>query len=720
MKINSYQNNASKPYGDLTYKLTKQASTPQKQQAAESALGQMGIAATDSMKKAYSIYAQSGINPTAADMKATSEFLSKAKGTDASKLETVAVASLKGVAITEENLSAVHSALNDTANETMTIEGLSPELKEQVAPEALKSIKLKIDQLPPAVRQRLLQTLTTFGMSSEAAQNALAEMTGGSADAYLALKAILPEQVMAKLEESLQIESLKQMLDKSIALSNAISPQGKEGLKTLEDMAGELIHMKLPDEATLKAWLNQLGQEKLQNVMAVLMDKAEKVVESSTFGLEPKPTSEQTEKTVSKESVALSEPDKTEDAETFFNTLESWLDESIALMSSGYGSETVLNALSSDIKRFIVTETTVEMVKAKAEFDTFKAKGLEQLNQVIESNPKALAQVVTKVAEKLDHLIMHTDLSLYTDMKTERKLMGLSSDLQAIASEAQGQPEKALNDLKQLTKRLEALVFNPTKEKVVLKLNEKAEKRIDLQLKLDQPRAEVSDFSSPKLNPNGSAKGVLDLLRQLGLNREPELMDELFSMQKELLGRTEEKKETFKELLMQLSKSDEGEDEKLIKAVEKGIAHLTGQQLLNRPETQNESQNMFFNIPLEGQNQEMKLFVKARKSSNRMDWENCSLYVLVDLKQYGETGIRVNVSSKQLSVTISNESPEIMDALKPVAEDMIKELKEVGYLPSEVKYSPFMRQKASEWIKPTQEQQAPKAELSKGGFEWQV
>lgn len=720
MKINSYQNNTNKPYGDLTYKLTKQASTPQKQQAAETALGQMGIAATDSMKKAYSIYTQSGINPTAADMKATSEFLNKAKGSDATKLETVAVASLKGVAITEENLGAVHSALNDSSNETLTIEGLSPEIKEQVTPEALKQIKLKIDQLPPAVKQRLLQTLTTFGMSSEAAQSTLAEITSGSADAYNTLKAILPDTVLAKINDTLQIEALKQLLDQSVALTNTITPQGKEGLKSLEDLAGELINMKLPDEATLKAWLNQLGQEKMQNVLAVLVARAEKAMAGSTFGVEPKPTSEQTAETPAKAGVAFSEPDATEDAETFFNTLESWLDESIALMASGYGSETVLNALSSDIKRFIVTETTVEMVKAKAEFDTFKAKALEQIKQVVDNNPKALAQVVTKVAEKLDHLIMHTDLGLYTDMKTERKLMGLSSDLQTIASEAQGQPEKALNDLKQLTKKLEALVFNPTKEKVVLKLSEKAEKHVDLQIKLDQPRAEISDFSSPKLNPNGSAKGVLDLLRQLGLNREPELMDELFSMQKELLGRTEEKKETFKELLMQLSKSDEGEDEKLIKAVEKGIAQLTGQQLLNRPEPQNESQNMFFNIPLEGQNQEMKLFVKARKSSNRMDWENCSLYVLVDLKQYGETGIRVNVSSKQLSVTISNESAEIMDVLKPIAEDMIKELQEVGYLPSEVKYSPFMRQKASEWIKPSQEQPAAKVEMAKGGFEWQV
>lgn len=719
MKINSYQYNNLKPYGDLTNKLTKQADIPQRQQEAETALGQMGIAATENMKKAYGIYAQSGVSPSAADMKATNAFLNQAKGSDASKLETVAVASLKGIDITEENLSAVHSALNDTANESLTIEGLSPELKEQMMPEALKSLKLKLDQLPPGVRQRLLQTLTTFGLSSTEAQSALENLTSGSTAAYLKLKAILPEQVMAKLEESLQIEGLKQLLEQGMALSADLMPQEKAGLKGLEALAAELVNMKLPDEATLKAWLNSMSQSKLEAVMTVLMEKMEVGQGLADFGAEVKV---HTDKAPEAEAFEVSEvlESTEEDPQVFFDTLEAWLDQSLTLAASGYGAEALLEGLSNDIKRFIVTETTVEMVKAKAEFDSFKAKSLEQL-QSLSANPKEMAQVVTKIAEKMDHLIMHTDLSLYTDMKTERKLMGLSAEFQAVALKAQTQPEAALEDLKQLTKKLEALVFNPTRERVVLKMTEKAEQRLQL-ASVDQGRFEDFEISGPKLQPNGSAKGVMELLRQLGLNREPELMDALFSNQKDFIGKTEEKKETFKELLMQLSQNDQADEEQLVKAVEKGIAHLTGQQLLNRPDHQQDSQTLFFNIPLEGQNQEMKLFVKARKASHRMDWENCSLYVLVDLKQYGETGIRVNVSAKQLSVTISNENPDIMNVLKPVAEEMLKELQTVGFLPSELKYSPFNRQKASEWLKPQEQLKpvGPKPDLAKGGFEWQV
>lgn len=720
MKINSYQNNNLKSYGDLTNKLAKQASSPEKQQAAETALTQMGMTATDTMKKAYSLYAQNGVSPSAAEMKATNAFLNKAKGSDASKLETVAVASLKGIDITEENLSAVHSALHDTANESLTIEGLSPELKEAMMPEALKSLKLKLDQLPPAVRQRLLQTLTTFGQSSEEATTTLEGLTGGSGVAYLKLKAMLPEQVMTKLEESLQIEGLKQLLEQGMAMTAELSPHEKTGLKSLEAMADELIHMKLPDEATLKAWLNGMSQSKLEEVMTVLMERMEGNQTLADFGVEVKPNrvEQSTAEAQPRSDIA---PETEEDPQVFFDTLEAWLDQSLTLAASGYGGEALLEGLSTDIKRFIVTETTVEMVKVKAEFDNFKTKSIEQL-QRLNTNPKEVAQVVAKVAEKLDHMIMHTDLSLYTDMKTERKLMGLSAEFQAVAVKAQTQPQEALSDLKQLTKKLEALVFNPTKERVVLKMTEKAEQRLQI-MAVEQGRGDTIEHLGPKLQPNGSAKGVMELLRQLGLNREPELMDALFSSQNDFIGKTEEKKETFKELLMQLSKGDQADEEQLVKAVEKGIAHLTGQQLLNRPDNQQESQSLFFNIPLEGQNQEMKLFVKARKTSNRMDWENCSLYVLVDLKQYGETGIRVNVSAKQLSMTISNESPGIMNVLKPVAEEMLKELQTVGYLPSEVKYSPFSRQKASDWLKPHQEQ--PKAvgvkpDLSKGGFEWQV
>lgn len=258
--------------------------------------------------------------------------------------------------------------------------------------------------------------------------------------------------------------------------------------------------------------------------------------------------------------------------------------------------------------------------------------------------------------------------------------MGLSSDLQEIVAMSKTNPEGAMEKLKDVRKKLDQLLYQPSKEKVVVSLKEEAKLALSLE----------ENALVPELKSSTGAKGVLDFMRALGLNHEVELMDQVFS-QKGSTFAQEEQKDNFKQILLKLADEDQESDQQLIKSIEKGISSLTGQQLLNKPEPQNDSQSMFFNLPLTTENgdTDLKLYVKARKNADKMDWENCSMYFLVDLKQYGETGIRINANQRQLSVSISNASSDIMDVVEPLAKEILSELKEVGYNPGEIKFVPF-------------------------------
>ena len=373
---------------------------------------------------------------------------------------------------------------------------------------------------------------------------------------------------------------------------------------------------------------------------------------------------------------------ETEDAAAeFIDQLSSLVDNTLGNLTSAYGQADLQTMFESrTTKTVLITEVTIRMVSVKKDFNQFKKDALNEMDKALEKpNKQALAEVAVKVADKLDRLIMQSDLTLYTDMKTERKLVGISSDLQKVATLAKTNPEEAVLWLKETKKKLDRLLFEPSKEKVQIMLKEEVQKSAGV------PIQNVLQNAGKMGN---GAKSVLDLMRTMGLNHEAELMDAVFSSESTV--KNDETKDTLKQILLKLSASDQEDQKHLVKAIEKGLGQLTGQQLLNKPELQSDSQSMFFNLPIKfGEDaSQMKLYVKARKSVDKMDWENCSMYFLVDLKQYGETGVRIQSSQRQLSISISNKSEEIMDVIEPFAKDILNELKEIGYNPGEIRYVP--------------------------------
>jgi hypothetical protein len=95
------------------------------------------------------------------------------------------------------------------------------------------------------------------------------------------------------------------------------------------------------------------------------------------------------------------------------------------------------------------------------------------------------------------------------------------------------------------------------------------------------------------------------------------------------------------------------------------------------------------------------------------------MYFLIDLKQYGETGIRIQSNQKQLSISISNKSDQIMKVIEPFAQEILAELKEIGYNPGDIRYVPFDNMKQVPTELPVVEMKASKEdtlEISKDNF----
>ncbi len=732
MKINPYLQNINKINGEASSAKNEKMLSAQSN-GYSSQLKEMGVSSSAEMQAAYRIYKSSQNEPTKTTMQQTQSFLEKMSGSAENKLLTVQVASAKGVEITESNLTDIHNALNDQGNETMAMASLLGEeyseaegikVSEDAAPEVVskvisEEVSEAIKKLPEALKKQVYAAIKEMGfteeesveignklLSGQSVGSILSEQQGKEITKFTSdvLKklseknATAPQNLLETLmvlEGKIKISLVKikmnvqtpvEGLENLVELTKELSWASDSGKKASAEKGKSQRFSEQPiSDGTLGNVLkntlpiNNQGSEKTANMKTPESIVSQDVVQKTNL---EDAAQEATSKDDSAEVVKSDEAQNLSSPTDFLNQLESVLEDALSGLMSAYGQADVQTLFEShSLKTYLVTEVTVRMVEVKKTFDQFKKETLDAINNTLEKpSARNLAEIAVKVAEKLDHLIMQSDLTLYTDMKTERKLVGLSSDLQKVGQLAKTNPDEAIQCLKDIKKKMDKLLFEPSKEKVQVLLKEKAQSAVGV---------EQNDLMQKASKMGSGAKGVLDLMRSMGLNHEVELMDAVFST--ESVVKNDDTKSNLKQILLKLSAENQEDNQHLIKSIEKGLSQLTGQQLLNKPEVQSDSQSLFFNLPIklgEDLNQ-MKLYVKARKDVQKMDWENCSMYFLIDLKQYGETGIRIQSNQKQLSISVSNESDQIMKVIEPFAQEILEELKEIGYNPGDIRYVPF-------------------------------
>src|SRR5690606_30691227 len=128
---------------------------------------------------------------------------------------------------------------------------------------------------------------------------------------------------------------------------------------------------------------------------------------------------------------------------------------------------------------------------------------------------------------------------------------------------------------------------------------------------------------------------------------------------------------------------------------EQALQNMTGQQLLSKPDASG-LQTLMFTLPLilREQVENVKVFLQSKQSGQKMDWENCSLYFLLETKQVGDVGILLNATDRVLSVTLKNDSADFERKMTPLVETTKERLQEIGYQVGQIHFSPLKTEEA--------------------------
>jgi len=498
-----------------------------------------------------------------------------------------------------------------------------------------------------------------------------------------------------------KLETLSQTMDKDIEVT-------AENLKTVHRAIHHDIKIDLPQiEIEIPETVAKFPKEIKAEVKDLLktgmtLGEATKIVLSQSLSeilfpeeektVVEKPTVESNleEKT---DELVIKEGNKpqvqvTESKEQLDNDLEV-LEEAFEILSESLDevAELIMPLVEAkifDIKtpviKMVQQTMTEKMAHTKQTFDTYQKAITSQLNQIIE-RPEAVPvkEVLTQVIDKLDHIIMKTDVPLYTDMKTERDLLQSSGRLETARQILDQDPDKAFEIIKTVKEQVDKIVYRPVKQKVF---------GVTQKVLLDQMYEDEYIRSTPiKMEQmKSSPRAVLETLRHLGINHEAEVSEELNRKGKELKAPA-----NLKAILMKL---EESVDQKV--QAKDTLENLTGQQLLNKLEIKSQKQQLTFNMPIkvDGDLKHIKVHVNAKKDNQKIDWKNSRLYFVIHLNKLGDTGVLVDVNNGSVNITIKNDTDNLKEQMSTYVEEGLNRLEEIGFKASSIKFERLTEEKA--------------------------
>ncbi len=421
-------------------------------------------------------------------------------------------------------------------------------------------------------------------------------------------------------------------------------------------------------------------------------------------------------------------------------------------------------------KDMIVTEITKKLSELAADFKT-EQRGISQNLEGIlhradtKQNRAAVKQTLENTIHKLNQVILKSDMMLYADMETERKLLGASSKLaQAAGLIEKGNFSEAKAIVREIKDVVDKLKFTPANVKI---------QHFTGELLKQHPGGNglnrIEQALKPLQSQQHSARHVFETIKALGLTNEQDIARGLLvpakqgqqvnvqeehlkpaqhqDLQNNLRGQEQPSKlkasivpqthsiqHSESQGILKQAAGGHGENSLLqakpiqqlselqpnqlaaqqpnqqinLKAallkflqteqaktipgqeVEQSIAHLTGQQLLNKSDSTGQGQ-IYLQLPLllDNKMENIKVYISSDKKGETLDWENCSLYFVLETKKMGEVGIMVHVQNRQLSLTLKNNEELFQEKMEPLAGETLKHLEEIGYNTGTIQYGSF-------------------------------
>jgi hypothetical protein len=340
-----------------------------------------------------------------------------------------------------------------------------------------------------------------------------------------------------------------------------------------------------------------------------------------------------------------------------------------------------LQSLGLGSKDVLVTQITKKLSQLAIDFKKERqeiSRNLDSASRLLEGNKPASAvsakQMLEASIKKLDQAILKGDYMLYTDMSTEKKMLTASSKLsEAKNLLTRGKMAEASQIVKEVKSVMDELVFKPANSKV-MHLTKETE-LLSPKLMLDQA-----------IHHEPGARQIFETIKALGITHEKDAAQALIDKQ--------EAPNNLKETLLKMMETSDGQT-KL--AVEQALATITGQQLLNKQDASS-MQNLFFQLPilLNKQAENVKVYVNSQKNGEKIDWENCNLYFVLETKKLGEVGIMVSAVNRNLSITFKNDREELPKTFEPLTEVTKERLQEIGYHVGAIQIKPLTETSGSD------------------------
>lgn len=384
-----------------------------------------------------------------------------------------------------------------------------------------------------------------------------------------------------------------------------------------------------------------------------------------------------------------------------------------------YDINQAIQNLNLDSKNIIVTEISKKLSQLAIDFKQIKqdvTKNLRQISSMIQSKqqPASIKQTLEATIAKLDQAILKGDFLLYTDMATEKKLLTASSRLAKAREMLQKGDFPEANDIvKEIKGSIENINFKPSDVRIKHFVSEQSLLKGATSGEILSKQIEQTVKPFPGEEP--SARQVFETVKRLGLTHEVDTAQNLIA------AKQEQEQNNLKATLMRLLQNEDMQS-KTGQTMEQTLANITGQQLLSKHDSTG-MQQLVMQLPflLEKQAENVKIFVNSQKQGETIDWENCSLYFVLETKKMGEVGIMLNSQNSNLSLTFKNDQHDFKEKMEPLAAESLTRLVDIGYHAGAIQFKPFTAKTVDIVREPTgPAKQAKQPSLKQKGYDFTI
>ncbi|WP_433744808.1 hypothetical protein [Falsibacillus pallidus] len=633
-----------------------------------------GKPVSDGIKSAAAILQQKGVPLTKQTFQDLKNFIESEPGTLNQKLETIAVMAKKGLDFTPTQMKSVHEALfgssygKELAHLAKEIDGQFSFTEVEGTPYGKPAgdvIKAAMDAIKHGDLAKAIAMLKDELSKDPSLSGIKKSLTQSEQLLRLAeSKNNEDSQKLLKLAANLLLSTLKQEGSVQTSQNPALAEDNR-----LSDIAKLMKSIqKDPDLSKILQNLNALAENLSDEQSAVIQNAVQKAGDFSSIGKEMAARQElmnvlkRIEREI-KQSQPIQDNTQTQDAYQLNDDLFA----SIPFQS----------------KDLIVSKITLKLSQAAIDFKAFKQDVTRNLQTVEQSIGKTSAKPLLEATIKqLDQTILKSDFMLYTDMKTEKKLMTASTQLaQAKNLLSEGDYPEAKKIVSEIKTMIDKIMFKPSDTRVQHFVSKEL-----TQLEGASPEKQLLqqfDQAQAGFKQQPTARGAFEYMKQMGLTHDTDQAHALVQNSKN----DSTLDSNMKNILMKLQNEADGVSQSSLK-VDGLMQNLTGQQLLSKNDPSG-LQSMMFSLPLvlKDQVENVKVFINSNNSSQKIDWENCSLFFLLETKKLGDLGISLKTTNRNLSINIKNDRPGFKDKMTPLTDIAKERLEEIGYGIGSIQFS---------------------------------